>query len=228
MTMRWRELLFLHYPYDPEAIQRVLPPGLTVDTYPDETGREMAWIGLVPFRMEGVRPKGMPKIQPCENFPETNVRTYCHVNGRDPGVWFFSLDAANPFACVWARQFFHLPYHEAKMSVESKSGEVHYESARFRGQEAQNSVHCHIGDEIGSAEPGTLEFFLIERYLLYSYKTGRLFKGQVFHQPYPLRKVENFSVSSGLIEANGLVPGEFNLAVFSAGVDVSASRIVGV
>jgi uncharacterized protein YqjF (DUF2071 family) len=228
MTMRWRDLLFLHYPYDPEAIQKLLPKGLTVDTYPDATGKEMAWIGLVPFRMEGVHPKGFPRIKPCEGFPETNVRTYCHKDGKNPGVWFFSLDASNPFACVFARQFFHLPYKEAKMSVDRNGDEVHYESSRCCQSDAVNSVHCRVGAEIGRAEPGTLEFFLVERYLLYSYNLERLFTGQVFHQPYPLQKVEEFTASSGLIKADGLDPLPFTHALFSPGVDVSAGRLARV
>jgi uncharacterized protein YqjF (DUF2071 family) len=227
LTMRWRDLLFLHYAYEPEAIQGLLPAGLTVDTFPDETGKEMAWVGLVPFRMEGVRPRGFPRIRACEDFPETNVRTYCHVDGKNPGVWFFSLDASNPFACAFARQFFHLPYKEAKMKVDRHGSEVHYESTRCCG-EIDNSVHCRFGSEIGKAEPGSLEFFLVERYLLYSYSRGSLFTGQVFHPPYGLQKVEEFSVSSGLIEADGLAPLPFTHALFSPGVDVSAGRLARV
>jgi uncharacterized protein len=225
LTMRWRDLLFLHYAYESEAIQKLLPPGLTIDTYPDETGKEMAWIGLVPFRMEGVRPKGLPHLRPCENFPETNVRTYCHVNGKDPGVWFFSLDASNPFACTFARQFFHLNYREASMTVDRSGNDVHYESKRCGCDGGENSVHCRVGEDIGKAEPGSLEFFLVERYLLYAYGRGKLHKGQVFHQPYTLQKVDEFGVSTGLPQADGLDPLPFTHALFSPGVDVSAGRI---
>jgi uncharacterized protein len=226
LTMRWRDLLFLHFAYDPEAIQAMLPEGLTIDTFPDESGQEMAWIGLVPFRMEAVRPRGMPNFRPCTDFPETNVRTYCHVKGEDPGVWFFSLDAANTFACTFARQFFRLNYKEARMTVDRREDSVHYESKRWFKPAAENSVHCRIGESMGSAEPGSLEFFLIERYLLYSVKGRQLYHGQVFHQPYQLARVEDFKASSSLIEANGLDPMPFTHALFSEGVDVSAGRIV--
>src|SRR3954468_22728434 len=94
MHMTWRDLLFLHFACPPEEIQALLPNGLTVDTYPDSTGEEKAWVGLVPFRMENTAPRGIPRIPGCSDFPETNVRTYCHAAGRNPGVWFFSLDAA--------------------------------------------------------------------------------------------------------------------------------------
>jgi uncharacterized protein YqjF (DUF2071 family) len=228
MTMNWRDLLFLHYPCEPESIQRLLPPGLTVDTYPDESGSEMAWVGLVPFRMESVRPKGVPRIKACENFLETNVRTYCHVDQKDPGVWFFSLDAANPVACAVARSWFHLNYHHAEMTDERHGDNLTFESTRKWGSRVNSRASCRVGVELGPAKPGTLDFFLVERYLLYSIKGGRLFRGQVFHPPYNLCRVEEFRASGGLLDVNGLDDNEFRRAVFSPGVDVSAGRIVAV
>jgi uncharacterized protein YqjF (DUF2071 family) len=228
MTMNWRDLLFLHYSCDPGPIQDMLPPGLTVDTFPDASGTERAWIGLVPFRMEAVCPNGMPRIRPCADFPETNVRTYCHFEGRDPGVWFFSLDAANPVACAYARLRYRLNYREATMSVDKSGDIIRYVSKRWRRPLGSNRVDCELGPELGPATPGTLEFFLIERYLLYSYKKGQLFKGQVFHPPYELRSVESFAASSGLIEANGLDGQAFSHAIFSDGVDVQAGAVVRV
>jgi uncharacterized protein YqjF (DUF2071 family) len=225
LDMRWRNLLFLHFAYDPAAIQMLLPEGLTVDTYPDAAGQEMAWIGLVPFEMLSVHPRRLPRIRQCADFPETNVRTYCHVEGEGPGVWFFSLDAANPFACAVARRFYALNYQEARMSVNRINERVHYESRRWRPPRAGNSVHCVLAEETGPAEPGSLEFFLVERYLLYSWRRGVLFRGQVHHSPYRLRKVESFSAASDLLEANGLEPQPFSHAVFSDGVDVAAGRI---
>jgi uncharacterized protein YqjF (DUF2071 family) len=185
----------------------------------------MAWIGLVPFEMLSVHPRRLPRIRQCADFPETNVRTYCHVNGEAPGVWFFSLDAANPFACAVARRLYALNYREATMSVSRTADELHYESRRWRSPRAANSVHCELGEDLGPAEPGSFEFFLVERYLLYSSRRGQLYRGQVYHPPYRLRKVETFRVASDLIEANGLETQAFTHAVFSDGVDVAAGKI---
>jgi uncharacterized protein YqjF (DUF2071 family) len=224
--MNWRDLLFLHFAADPEAIQKMLPRGLTVDTFPDREGAEKAWIALVPFRMEAVRPKGMLRIAACESFPETNVRTYCHREGKEPGVWFFSLDASNPFACAFARRLFHLNYRHATMTVERKDDRVVYGSVRRRTADGENRIECVLGDPLEPATPGTLEFFLIERYLLYSSDGATLYKGQVFHPPYSLRRVDEFSASTGLLEVNGLEARPFTHAVFSDGVDVRGGRIM--
>ncbi len=216
MYQRWRSLLFLHFPCTPSEIQALLPAGLSVDTFRDENGEEKAWVGLVPFGMEGVRLRFTPAPM---SFPETNVRTYVHREGREPGVWFFSLDAANRLACRVARQFFNLPYHEATMTVEERGNSRVYRSRRWSdGWEL--GIQAEFGAALPAAEPGTLEFFLIERYLLYAYRGGRLFTGRVSHPPYPLRSAVVERVTDGLVRAAGIEPRLFQHVMASDGVDV--------
>ncbi|CAN5381727.1 YqjF family protein [soil metagenome] len=219
MFQRWRSLLFLHFPCEPSEIAPLLPPGLSVDTFLDANGREMAWIGLVPFRMEGVRTRFLPPVPRLSAFPETNVRTYVHRDGGAPGVWFFSLDAANPLACRIARRFFSLPYHEATMTVHERENARRYESRR-RSDGAGHTIAARFGEPLPPAEPGTLEFFLAERYLLYAQKLDGLFTGQVFHTPYPLRQATVESLSETLVEATGLSSRPFVHVLASDGVDV--------
>jgi uncharacterized protein YqjF (DUF2071 family) len=219
MRQRWRSLLFLHFACDPQEIQRTLPPGLTVDTYPGPDGREAAWVGLVPFRMEGVRPTGLPAFRPLSDFPETNVRTYVHREGREPGVWFYSLDAANGIACKIARRFFALPYHHAEMRVTESEARVEYESRRYEG-EAALRLETVPGDALPLPPPGSLEFFLLERYLLYSARGDRLFRGRVHHRPYPVRNARVPAIRESLVAAAGIAPRPFIHTLFSPGVDV--------
>jgi uncharacterized protein YqjF (DUF2071 family) len=225
MYHRWRDLLFLHFATDPAEIQKLLPAGLTVDTFPDESGEEKAWIGLVAFYMEGVRLRGVPAIPGTSAFPETNVRTYVHREGKEPGVWFFSLDAANRFACAYARRFFSLPYYWAAMSVNNDGTRRDYESNRVLDPEHTVNASCAIGENLPHPQPGSLEFFLVERYLLYALHGERLYKGMVAHAPYPVRNVTQFSCETTLIEANGIQPREWSHAIFSPGVDVRVHAI---
>ena len=111
MRQNWRHLLFLHWVVSPERLRPLVPAGLDLDLF---EGR--AYVGLVPFTMTDVRPLWAPAVAGLSNFHETNARTYVHRAGRDPGVWFFSLDAANPVAVALARAFFHLPYHHARIA----------------------------------------------------------------------------------------------------------------
>ncbi|MGZ4809473.1 MAG: YqjF family protein, partial [Thermoanaerobaculia bacterium] len=108
MRQDWHHLLFLHWEIPPSELQKMLPPGLTLDTFDGK-----AYVGLIPFTMTGVRPILTPPLPGISSFHEVNVRTYVHHEGRDPGVWFFSLDAANRIAVAVARRAFHLPYFRA-------------------------------------------------------------------------------------------------------------------
>ncbi len=182
MRQRWEHLLFLHWEWDPEEIQRTLPPGLTVDTF---GGR--AFIGLVPFFMNNIRPTALPPVPWISYFLEMNVRTYVSDRRGRPGVWFYSLDCNRPPAVWIARAFFHLPYEHAWMKSRVRGGEVAYESRRLGDGRPARFEYAAAGPP-ESAEPGSLEFFLAERYRLFAHRRrdGRILSGQVHHTPYPL------------------------------------------
>ena len=228
MYQKWRSLLFLHWAVDPEAIRPLVPEGLDLDLY---EGR--AYVGLVLFTMLGVRPRGMPAIPGLSTFHETNVRTYVRAGRQNPGVWFFSLDAANSVAVVLARALFSLPYHRARMSLKSgrdldpqnpTKWEVSYTSSRL--WPGPLPAYCNItarldGDPPVTATPDTLDHFLIERYHLFRNRHGRLYSGQVHHKPYPIQNAEVLVMNESLLAASGLTrPDCSPLAHFSSGVDV--------
>jgi uncharacterized protein YqjF (DUF2071 family) len=181
LRQQWAQLLFLHWRCDPAAVQQTLPPGLTVDT----TGGR-AWLGVVPFFMRGVRPALCPPLPRLSYFLECNVRTYVFDAQGRPGVWFYSLDANSWLAVKVARGWYALPYFHAEMAatVASSNGAVDY-SVRRRGAASESRFCYRALDEGREAPPGSLEFFLIERYRLYAQdKTGQLYTSRVAHAPY--------------------------------------------
>jgi uncharacterized protein YqjF (DUF2071 family) len=187
---RWSDLLFLHWEIDAGAVQATLPSGLFVDTF-----EGAAYLGIVPFFMERVRPVWLPPLPWISWFLELNVRTYVHDRERRPGVWFYSLDCNQPFAVAIARRFFHLPYFHAKMRARRHHGAVEYHSQR-RGTPAVSSYHWQPDDDAIEAAPGALEFFLVERYALFSAdQHGHLHCGRVHHRPYRIGRaiVREFS-----------------------------------
>jgi uncharacterized protein len=219
MYQSWRSLLFLHWEVDPDALRPGLPAGLELDTF---EGR--AYVGLVPFTMLGIRPRFLPAVPWFSNFHETNVRTYVHVGGENPGVWFYSLDAANPVAVALARSLFHLNYFNARMSLDhGDDGTIRYRSTRRTPQTAcpMTDVHARPTGTPSPAQPGTLDHFLLERYLLYSRSPRRLFRGQVHHSPYPVQGAEVLGLDESLLAAAGLKrPATAPLAHYAAGIDV--------
>lgn len=184
LRMRWENLLFLHWSWDPVEIQRVLPPGLCVDTF---GGR--AWLAVVPFFMRRVHPAGLPNVPGLSDFLELNVRTYAYDARGVPGVWFSSLSCNQPVAVEMARRLFHLNYVHARMSARREGGRVFYSSRRGDGRGTAGFDYQPAGD-FHAAGPGSLEFFLAERYVLYSTDaSGRLHAGRVHHAPYELAPV---------------------------------------
>ena len=222
MYQSWRDLLFLHWEVEAEAMQKLLPPGLAIDTYDGK-----AYVGLVPFTMTGVRPTWSPSVPGISNFHECNVRTYVHHNGENPGVFFFSLDAANLLAVNIARAVWKLPYFYADMMLAKSSGTIDYSSLRRGVRPGAASLNTTYSFSAGTthAEPGSLDYFLIERYYLYTF-TNKLLIGQVHHPPYPLQSAVVSSLEENLVAAAGIDRGiEAPVVHYSPGVDVAVFRL---
>ena len=225
MHQSWRELLFVHWPVAADELRPLVPPRLELDLH-----EGTAYVGLVPFTMTGVRPVGLPPVPGLSSFHETNVRTYVHREGRDPGVWFFSLDAANRVAVSLARRLYHLPYHFARMFLEREPGAqpdparpILYAGIRVRPDPAPASylVRARPVGPVSQARPGTLEHFLVERYILYALANDRLYEGRVHHAPYPVQGAEVHTLDESLLAASGIRrPDVMPLAHFARGVDV--------
>lgn len=198
MRQRWSDLLFLHWAVDPEVIRARLPAGLEVDTF---DGR--AWLGIVPFAMERVRPVGLPPLPWVSWFLELNVRTYVHDADGRPGVWFFSLDCNQPIAVEVARRFFQLPYHHARMRADRSDGELAY-SSRRRTSTVTSRFRYRPATRGQPARDHTLEWFLVERYLLFTTtRAGRLRSGRVHHAPYHIAEAVCLEWSCAPAEENG-------------------------
>jgi uncharacterized protein len=221
MAQSWHDLLFAHWPIPSAVMRALVPPQLELDTY-DGT----AWVGVVPFRMSGVRPRLCPPVLWLSAFPELNVRTY--VRARDPanprpGVYFFSLEAANPMAVAIARGWFKLPYYNANMRLRTDEQGIHYRSQRthrgapaaeFRGSYRPTGAVYH-------AQPGTLQHWLTERYSLYTVSSGRAYIGEIHHQPWPLQPAEaEIQVNSVATASRLELPNTAPLLHFARRLDV--------
>jgi uncharacterized protein len=232
MRQKWRDLLFLHWAVSPQAIRPLVPPQLDLDLF-----EGTAYIGLVPFTMTGVRPVGFPAVWGLSSFHETNLRTYVRIGDRGPGVWFFNLEAANSIAVRVARALFHLPYHRARMFLEHERRGNHvatdpativYAGVRLwpGPLPASYTIRATPGEESRLAQPGTLEHFLIERYILYAAGNNRIFQGQVHHTPYPIQSAILHSLDETLLATWNLErPDSTPLVHFSKGVDVEVFSI---
>lgn len=208
IRMRWRHLLFVHWPVAPGALRRLIPDELEIDTF---DGR--AWVGLVPFTMEDFSLRVLPRLplHSVTDFHECNVRTYVHPRGMKAdanarGVWFFSLDAASRLAVWGAQRFFSLPYFNARIHLHREGDVIEYGVARIAGgPPARLCCRWRAGDPLPQSKPGELAHFLSERYCLYVMKGGRLHRGRISHEPWPLRGAELLSLDESLVQAAGIM-----------------------
>ena len=201
----WGDLLFMHWPVPAESLRPSIPEPLAIDTHDG-----LAWIGITPLTMWGVRPAFAPALPLLSESHELNVRTYVHLDGV-PGVWFFSLDANNPIAVLGARLAFRLPYFGARMTLQRRDRSIYFASRRTHRRAAPAGFEAAwaVGEEVGEARPGSLDFFLVERYCLYCAHKGRLYRVRIFHRPWSLRRADLLSCRSTMLESQGLpAPGD--------------------
>ena len=216
-TQRWRELLFLHWTVPVSVLRGLVPAPLAIDTW-----NEQAYVGLVPFAMRGIRSSWMPRRAGLD-FLEANVRTYVHQGGV-PGVYFFSLEASSWLAVQVARAGWGLPYVHADMQRTRSGARLTYTSRRRGVPDADLSVACDLGEALGPSAPGTLEYFLLERYVLFSFsRSGRLMRGNVFHTPYAAQRASVSGLTQRLVSSAGIPIGPTQVPEaihYAEGVDV--------
>jgi uncharacterized protein len=208
LSMEWHDLCFMHWAVPPESLRNLIPADLELDLYQGK-----AWIGLVPFHMAAVCPRATPRWKWLSDFPEMNVRTYVK-DKRSSGVWFFSLDATQPLAVWAARTFFSLPYRHASIDCywdHSNQEPWHYYSSRVEeaGQGSPDERPCFAGryrptEAALLSQPGTLEYFLSERYWLFAQRGSKTLKARIHHVPWPLQKAEVEIQSCHIMERYGI------------------------
>jgi len=219
MTQTWNDLLFAHWAVDPGELRSRIPGDFELDLYDGK-----AWIGIVPFYMTNVSARGVPSLPWISEFPELNVRTYVSVADR-PGVYFFSLDAGSALAVRTARALLNLPYFSAIMQVSTHGDTVAYDSRRNGGRHrAEFAATYEPSGRAAAPTPGTLEYFLTERYCLYNRNHRKVpYRLEIHHLPWPLQRAEARLARNELAAANGLsLPSAPPLLHFSKRQDVVA------
>ena len=214
MYQSWCSLTFLHWPYPVDALRKLVPTPLEIETFDGS-----AWVGITPFVLRGLRPPFFPALPWISIFPETNCRTYVKAPDGSSGVWFFSLDSARAPAVAGARLAFGLPYAWSRMRVTQMGSNFSYQSSRiWPDSSATTDLNVEAGSPIDAQE---LENFLTARFRLYSFRRGGLRYADVEHPPWPLQAARVISAVQTLTNAAGLSdPTGPPIAHFSAGVNV--------
>ena len=217
MTQTWHDLLFAHWRVGAEALRPHVPPAFELDCFDGA-----AWLGIVPFRMTNVAPRAVPNIPWVSEFPELNVRTYVRV-GDKPGVFFFSLDAGSAVAVHAAKLVLNLPYYRAEMAVTQENAWITYASQRDGGGAEFQAAYRPSGETF-NAMPGSLEYFLTERYCLYhQHRGGTPYRLEIHHPRWPLQAATAQLTRNTMAAAQGIaLPAVDPLLHFSRRQDMVA------
>ena len=205
MKQNWHDLLFAHWAMAPEKIRPLVPRELELDLFEGS-----AYVAVAPFWMSGIRGRFAPPLPFFRKFCELNVRTYVRYKGV-PGVYFFSLDAGSLPAVLGARATFKLPYFHAAMLIRSSGETYEYSSSRLQEPRPANFQASYR--PISSPrvrEKSSIEYFLTERYCLYTVHQGKVLRAYIHHSPWQLQDAE--------------AEFEVNTMAQAAGIDLPASK----
>ncbi|WP_110929209.1 YqjF family protein [Bacillus massiliglaciei] len=185
MTQVWNDVFFAHWPCEPEKIKKLLPESIELDTF-----NGTAWISLVSFHITDFRFRYLPPIPHLNFVPELNVRTYV-INKGIPSIYFFSLDTTRYSAVLGARLGTGLPYRKAKMGMETgRDRHVTFKSSFTKaGNQEDFRASYQPGPKMYEPEKESLEFWLLERYRLYSFQRNQLVYIDIHHDQWKISDV---------------------------------------
>jgi uncharacterized protein YqjF (DUF2071 family) len=175
----WNRAVFLHWKVDPESLTKLVPPGLQVDLIDGH-----AWLSIVAFTMEKIRPRGLPAVAPLSDFHEINVRAYVSRDGK-PGVYFINMEAGKRLAAWTARTLSGLPYEPSEILRSSDTQSTFYAS-----HNKVKNFKLDIAYRPGAAiEPDAVDRFLTERYCLYLDNKRKIYRYEVHHPAWALQQL---------------------------------------
>ncbi|KHE72160.1 YqjF family protein [Halobacillus sp. BBL2006] len=196
MQQSWEDLVFIHWPVPVKLLRPFVPSPFEIDQF-DGT----AWIAIVPFHMNHIQFRGIPLIPFQNRMLELNVRTYVKYR-NETGVYFFSLDADHRFGVFLARTLFGLPYLNAHMRMEKHLDHLLYMSRRVHSGYEQVHFHCSVSIDspLPPSKPGSLIYWLTERYALWAVRGSKVYKGPILHQHWNLQKAEAEIMTNHLLD----------------------------
>jgi len=209
LTVTGRDVLFAHWPVDPETVAPHVPDALDVATFDGS-----AWVSVLALETRGFGPGPIRLPRGLERgIPQLNLRTYVTAGDRS-GVYFLSLDTGSRSAATGGRRAFGLPFHHARMRLTRRGETITFRSRRADGSAVFRARYRPVGDPYRAA-PGTIESFCVEEfnYLFpdaedrrpgIAHAEGRVRVGSIDREPWTLRPVAATIRRNTLFEAAGL------------------------
>lgn len=218
MTQRWNDTLFAHWPVSPAAAAALLPAGLQPDLF-----NGSAWLGVIPHRMDRIKLHGVPPIPGARGFLKLALRLCVREDHRgEQGIYYLSVEASNLAAVCAARIWSGQPYHWAEMRLEQRTEkEFEFFSRRLIAHPALAFKARYRGlgpsRKLIESRPGSLEYFLTERYSVYSKsRSGQTVRAGLHTVAAPLEDAEAQIEQNDLPAALGIELGDAQPVLYYA------------
>ncbi len=205
----WNDAVFLHWKVQVEELNKFIPKDLEIELIENS-----AWVSLVAFNMEKIRPRILPSFSPISYFHEINLRTYVKHNGKT-GVYFLSIEGGKWLSCKIARQLSELPYLYSKMN---RSKGIY--TSENKTKKSKLNLEFKVGEQLKFKSETDL--FLTERYALFQNVGNRLNEFEIHHIEWPIFDIEINSSHINFPEFPDFFQTQPDLAHYSTGVQVIA------
>ena len=183
----WDRALFIHFEVDAGALQAEAPFRLDL-----REGK--AYVSLVAFIMRRMRPCRGGRLaewcfSPIATHELLNLRTYVRHRG-EAGIYFLAEWIPNPLSAFLGPRTFGLPYRLGILDYEHC-----HEKGSLRGR-VESAERDRCGEFVYSADlgersifshcvSGSLDEFLLERYIAFTEYRGKRRFFRVWHAPWP-------------------------------------------
>ncbi|MDH5609510.1 MAG: DUF2071 domain-containing protein [Cyclobacteriaceae bacterium] len=172
----WNDAVFLHWQVEPLLLKPYMPDGLELDQL-----EGTAWISLVAFTMQYVRPRGIPAFSPVSDFHEINIRTYVVRNGKQ-GVYFLSIEAARYISSFLAKTISGLPYVTSTINRSAQT--ISAQNTRL-GTKFDINYEVHENLSVKTEA----DRWLTERYALFQNHGPHIISYDIHHLEWPVNRL---------------------------------------
>ncbi|WP_343702902.1 DUF2071 domain-containing protein [Chitinophaga sp.] len=205
----WNNALFLHWKVPFDALRKLVPGELNLDTFEGNV-----YVSLVAFTMQKIRPRSLPAIKFISEFAGINVRTYIN-NDNKKGVYFLSIEAEKQLSAFVARVLSGLPYEKSKIQRGSN---------KYRSINAKRNFHLDAEFEVKeqATKKKELDNWLTERYCLYLEKNSIIYRYDIHHREWGIKKVDMQRLDLGYRIGDISLTNSPDLMHYSEGVEVVA------
>lgn len=205
----WNNAIFLHWAVDLKMLQKFVPKELEIDLIDGK-----AWVSLVAFTMEKIRPKNLPAFSPISNFHEINIRTYVKSRGKT-GVYFLSIEGSKNISCKIAKGLSELPYRFSSIRRTQNT----YESSNNTFNDILR-INYRIGAE--KSNKNEIDKWLTERYALFQDTAHSINEFEIHHLEWPLQELVIEKIDLNYPRFNTLLSTKPDITAYSTGVKVLA------